>query len=466
MSLSTTLENEVKQYFQLFWDVSSSRSLESIKSQTNLAAKLVRRIKVDFQYFSWQDARKFSSVDDILNEFLKILSLQKIINFSTNVNKKIDLLIPYLEEFRCLLVLNDAEFITTNYTSKPQSNQPIEEYGNLLKQVGSSNHQSCLLLTSRAKPMQVDTLESETNYVHSLLLNGLSVKPAQKFLSDNGLCGSEEEFTKFTEIYNGHPSMLNIATGRVKQLHDSDISKFLVIDRPIPKKVMEILNEEFNSSTDLEKSILYWLAINREPVSTEEKELCNDIIPQPKQQDVEDALEDLMYRSLIQRVAEGITLQNIILDYTTNRLIEKFIAEIETKDLALFHTHALMKATAKERVRDAQLRLILKPVAEKLIQRLNNVETQLIEILETIRAQPQLQTGYAAGNVLNLLCCLNADFSKYNFSNLTIRQAYLQDKTVHGINFANSILLKSVFTQDFGTVFSVAFSPDGTILFG
>ncbi len=36
MSLSTTLENEVKQYFQLFWDVSSSRSLESIKSQFNL----------------------------------------------------------------------------------------------------------------------------------------------------------------------------------------------------------------------------------------------------------------------------------------------------------------------------------------------------------------------------------------------------------------------------------------------
>ncbi len=32
MSLSTTLENEVKQYFQLFWDVSSSSSLESIKS--------------------------------------------------------------------------------------------------------------------------------------------------------------------------------------------------------------------------------------------------------------------------------------------------------------------------------------------------------------------------------------------------------------------------------------------------
>ncbi len=36
MSLSTTLENEVKQYFQLFWDVSSSRSLESIKSLSDL----------------------------------------------------------------------------------------------------------------------------------------------------------------------------------------------------------------------------------------------------------------------------------------------------------------------------------------------------------------------------------------------------------------------------------------------
>jgi hypothetical protein len=35
--LFTTLENEAKHYFQLFWDVSSSRSLESIKSLKVLA---------------------------------------------------------------------------------------------------------------------------------------------------------------------------------------------------------------------------------------------------------------------------------------------------------------------------------------------------------------------------------------------------------------------------------------------
>jgi len=40
LSLFTTLENEVKHYFQLFWHVSSSRSLESIKSQDEIVETL------------------------------------------------------------------------------------------------------------------------------------------------------------------------------------------------------------------------------------------------------------------------------------------------------------------------------------------------------------------------------------------------------------------------------------------
>jgi len=68
------------------------------------------------------------------------------------------------------------------------------------------------------------------------------------------------------------------------------------------------------------------------------------------------------------------------------------------------------------------------------------------------------KAGYAGGNVLNLLCQLKTNLDRYDFSNLNVWQAYLQGMRLHHVNFANSDLDKSVFTNTFGCIFSVAFS--------
>jgi WD40 repeat protein len=426
--------------------------------KTALSVRLMEKIQGNFQYIIWRSVRESPPVGKVLDEFIKILSLQQETDFPISVSDKIRRLIYFLQIFRCLLIVDNTESIMTSDTNLDQFLQGYEGYGDLLERVGTSRHQSCLILTSRAKPKQVAKLEGKTKPVRSLLLHGLLAEPAQEILNNNGLHGSEEESRKITEIYSGNPLVLNLVSTRIQELFNGDMSEFLVQGTPIFNGIVEMLDEQFNQLPDLEKSVMYWLAINREPVSIEE--LCNDIIPQPTQRDLQDALEHLTRRSLIQRIAKGFELQNVILEYTTNRLIEKTRAEISTKQFELFNTHALIKATAKDYVREAQQRLILQPVADSL----NNEETQLIETLQIVRAQPQLQTGYAAGNILNLLCYLNVDFSRYDFSNLTIRQAYLQSKTVHDISFADSNFSKSVFTQDFGIVFSVVFSPDGKLL--
>ncbi|WP_201789125.1 WD40 repeat domain-containing protein [Scytonema hofmannii] len=72
--------------------------------------------------------------------------------------------------------------------------------------------------------------------------------------------------------------------------------------------------------------------------------------------------------------------------------------------------------------------------------------------------------GYAAGNILNLLWQFHVDFSGYDFSNLTVWQAYLQGMNLHQVNFANSDLSKSAFTRTLGGILSATFSPDGKLL--
>ncbi len=73
-------------------------------------------------------------------------------------------------------------------------------------------------------------------------------------------------------------------------------------------------------------------------------------------------------------------------------------------------------------------------------------------------------SGYAGGNLINLCCHLQINLTGYDFSHLTIWQAYLQGTNLHDVNLSHSNLAKSVFTQTFGSILSVAFSPDGKFL--
>ena len=127
---------------------------------------------------------------------------------------------------------------------------------------------------------------------------------------------------------------------------------------------------------------------------------------------------------------------------------------------------ALIKAQAKEYVRASQSRLILKPVAERLLAALGQagLERRLKAILEVLRQAGPQQPGYAGDNLLNLLVYLKFNLRDYDFSGLTIRQAYLGGLHVPDLNIAGAHLAGTVFTDTFGVTFSVAFSPDGKVL--
>jgi hypothetical protein len=66
-------------------------------------------------------------------------------------------------------------------------------------------------------------------------------------------------------------------------------------------------------------------------------------------------------------------LQNVIMEYATDRLVETICQELESGQLALLRRHVLVKAHAKEYVENSQRRLILQPVSDWLSARLGKV---------------------------------------------------------------------------------------------
>ncbi|MBD2534280.1 NACHT domain-containing protein [Nostoc flagelliforme FACHB-838] len=432
-----------------------------------LVIKLTERIKDNFEYVIWRSLREAPPIKNILASLLQFLSDEQETEASLpeSVGERISQLIDYLRQHQCLLILDNIESILQSGSRAGLYREGYEGYGDLLKRVGEVTHQSCLLLTSREKPKEVASLEGETLCVRSFLLCSLQAADGQEILKVKGVSASESESSKLVELYAGNALALKVVATTIQDVFCGDISKFLQHKTTVFGDIHELFEQQFSRLSNLEKDAMYWLAINREPVSL--SEIREDFVSQIPPQKVLEALESLVRRSLIEKSEALFTLQPALMEYVTQRLIAQVCQEIATQNIDLFRCHALMKAMAKDYVRDIQIRFIVQPVIDGLLgifKSKKNLENQLTKILANLRETSPLEQTYTAGNVLNLLCHLGTDLSSYDFSSLSIWQVDLRCMKLHDVNFQNADFDRSVFAEAFGGVLSVAFSPDGKLL--
>ncbi|MDJ0590943.1 MAG: NB-ARC domain-containing protein [Pleurocapsa sp. MO_226.B13] len=434
--------------------------------KTALSVKLAERIQPHFEYVIWRSLRNAPPLETLLSELVLFLSQQQ------ETEAKMGKLLQCLRTSRCLVILDNLEAILQARKRAGQYRPGYEEYGELLRLVGETAHQSCLLLTSREKPAELATFEGSELSVRSLHLGG-SESASLALIRASGLVGSEEQQQELGDRYGCNPLALKIVATSIQELFAGEIGEFLEQDTAIFNGIQRLLDQQFNRLSPLEKTIMYWLAINRE--WTKISELAADIIPVVSKPKLLEALESLSWRSLIEKQAGSYTQQPVVMEYVTERSIEQVYQELAEVSspllpcppalLPLFYSHPLLKTTVKDYVRESQVRLILQPIANQL--RTNFGYQQLLEqqfqkLLGLLRASKT--PAYGAGNLINLAHHLEIDLTGSDFSALTVWHAYLQDVNLHRVNFQNADLTKSVFTQTFGSIISVAFSPDGQLL--
>ncbi|GAB1541332.1 NB-ARC domain-containing protein [Scytonema sp. NUACC21] len=435
--------------------------------KTSLAAKLVHQVQDEFDCVIWRSLYNAPPLFDLLASVIQFFSNlpSSEIDLPTSVERRILRLIDFLRENRCLIVLDNAETILQSGAIVGCYREGYENYGQLLTRIGEVSHQSCLLLTSREKPKEVASNEGETLPVRSLKLSGLKAKEAQKIIAIKGISGSESELRTVAERYGGNALALRIVSTTIQDVFNGNITEFLKQNTAVFGDIRELLEQQFLRLLDIEREIMYLLAINREPMSL--SDLHEEIAISSMPQKVLEALVSLVRRSLVEKSGALFTLQPVVMEYVTNRLVEQISEELLTENIQLFRRLALMKATAKDYVKEAQSRLILQQIINGLLTNFKSVikaENLLIQTLESLRESALLEQGYIAGNILNMLCQLQTDLTGYDFSHLTIWQADLRNVTLHDVNFAYANLAQSVFAENFGGVLSVAFSPDGKLM--
>jgi WD40 repeat protein len=437
--------------------------------KTTLSIKVAERIQEQFDYIIWHSLCNAPSLLDLLAELIQFLSNQQETSLAETVDARISQLMHYLRQHRCLLILDNVESILQEEERTGCYREGYEGYGQLLRCVAEINHKSSVLLTSREKPIGLAAKEGKKLAVRSLQLTGLTTPEAQEIVQGIAFFqGSDCEWDILISHYAGNPLALKMVAPAIHDFFESSLTKFLELLNQgtlVFDDIRNLLDRQFNRLSDLEKKVMYWLAIEREPVSL--RELQQDLVSKLTVKELLEVLGSLVRRSLIEKTSDGYTQQPVVMEYMTERLIEKVCTEITSSEIDLLRSHALLKATAKEYLRDTQARLILKPIADRLLFTFESqqlLENQLKPILASLRGKPTLETGYAAGNIINLLRQMQADLSGWNFSNLTVWQAYLPDTNLHQVNFAGANLANSVFAEVLGSGLSVAFSPDGKLL--
>jgi hypothetical protein len=309
--------------------------------KTALAAKLAQLLQSGFEFVIWRSLRNAPPVDEILAELIQFLSNQQEIHLPTNLDGRILRLINYLRSSRCLLVLDNAESVLQAGDSLRHSfasrtghyREGYEGYGELFKCVGETNHHSSLILTSREKPQGLAALEGETLPVRCLQLTGLPEAEGREIFSAKGsFTGSEDEWTSVISRYGGNPLALKIVASGVTDFFDSSISSFLEFVKQgsfIFDDIRDLLERQFQRLSDIEQEIMYWLAINREPVLLEE--LQEDFVYPISTSELLQALVSLQRRSLIEKIADGFTQQPVVMEYIITLLIERISEEIASQ---------------------------------------------------------------------------------------------------------------------------------------
>ncbi|WP_404790488.1 NB-ARC domain-containing protein [Altericista sp. CCNU0014] len=433
--------------------------------KTSLAVKLAERIQGQFEFVFWRSLRNVPAFEDLLASLIHFLSLQQDAALPNSPDAQLACLLNYLRQHRCLILLDNWESVLQSGTSGAY-NPGYEGYGQLLRCIAEAQHQSCLIVTSQEKPKGFSQREGNALPVRSLALQGLGSLDAQALFADKGLVDIEPEaLAEVLSHYAGNPLALKIIAAAVFDLVDGDLANVIpYLRRGVLQfdDINDLLARHFNRLSAAERQAVYWLAINREPMAIADLEL--DIVQDSLSCPLPEVIRSLRNRSLVVQHDRLFSLEPVVMEYVTHRLVMGVCDEILSQQMALLRTYALVKAQAKDYVRQAQIQFVLRPILWRLRELLQSnlrIEQSLKNILARARADAPLQAGYVGGNVLNLLRELGADFSGLDCSYLTIWQAYLVDANLSHTNFAHADLSRSSFTAVLSATLSVAFSPDG-----
>jgi AAA+ ATPase superfamily predicted ATPase len=281
--------------------------------KTSLAVQLVQQIKDQFEYAVWYTLDEFPTIDKFQSNLIQLFSNPENPDSSPTNQKRLPL-IKYLQNHRCLVVLDDVHNLFCSGELAGKYKPEYKEYRSLFKQIEKLSHQSCFLLVGWEPPKEVPQLTSENTPIRTLQLTGLDTAAAREILRDKGLA-EIDNCEALIHRYQGNPLWLKSVATLILELGIG--ANELLIDDTIllPEDLKDVFQQQFDRTSELEKQVMSLLAIENQPVNFA-KLLQNGQI---SSSDLLNALQSLSRRCLIEKQESLYTLSPVLKQYIKTR---------------------------------------------------------------------------------------------------------------------------------------------------
>ncbi|MEG4499765.1 NB-ARC domain-containing protein [Microcoleus sp. F10-C6] len=263
-----------------------------------IARNLIPQIQTQFDRIIWRSLRTSPPLETTLKNIIQFICDRTDINFSTNTDDQLSILIETLRENRCLIILDDVQQILSSGQLAGNYKPGYENYGTLFKLIGEIPHHSCLILNSWEPPSDIITFTDDNSAVRSLQLTGLS-EAATEILRQKGLL-DEETWPELINLYQGNPLWLKLVAQTINHLFGGRVSHYLSY-QPVflGDELTPILQQHYQRLSEIEKQAISQLSNEIEPVSFPQfMAKC-----QGSQRELCQAIQSLARRGMIEKLS-------------------------------------------------------------------------------------------------------------------------------------------------------------------
>jgi hypothetical protein len=282
-----------------------------------LAVRLMRHLAERFEVVIWRSLRDLPTYAEFIEELLQVLASQSISGEATSLERRQGALLEQMRNNRVLLVVDNLEAALEEGDGARRMRSGFEGFGSFLRLTAETQHQSCMLLTSREEPAVLVPMEGSQAPVRALRLARLDTASCEQLLEEKDVVGSWAERVRLIEIYAGNPLALKIVAQTIVDLFEGEIAPFLEQGEVVFGGVRDLFEEQFARLSQLEHDVLLWLAILRDDTTLDE--LSQALVSSVPRGLLLEALDSLYRQSLIERGRKkgSFTLQPVIIEYLT-----------------------------------------------------------------------------------------------------------------------------------------------------
>ena len=277
--------------------------------KTSLAVQLLQQIKDEFECVIWCSIDASYTPDQFYHKLIQFFSHSEKQDLSPTNPKRLPL-IKYLQNHRCLIVLDDVYNLFASGELAGKYKPEYEEYRSLFKQIEKLSHQSCFLLIGWEQPRGVTQFKNQNTLIRTLQLKGLDIAAGREMLRDYGLEESDNS-EALIHRYQGNPLWLKSVANLIEELGISATELLLDDTILLPEDFKDVLQQQYDRTSELEKQVMSLFARENQSINLAKLLEKGQILSS----DLLNALQSLSRRCLIEKEGSLYTLPPVLRHY-------------------------------------------------------------------------------------------------------------------------------------------------------